>query len=59
MNLEDLTQLKKMLVDLRFIQATALVACDMSNDKGARAYIREITRLETILANEIKDRMLP
>lgn len=53
MTLEELSSIKKMLVDLRFIQASALVANGLSDTKESRTYMREITRLEKVLHDEI------
>lgn len=54
MSVDDLAQIKRMLVDLRFMQASALVASGLSDTKESRAYMRNITRLEEVLHNEIK-----
>ena len=38
--------LKKLLLDLRFLQAAALVAAGVSEDKKCLAYMREIRAAE-------------
>lgn len=53
MTLEELSSIKKMLVDLRFIQASALVSSGLSETKESRAYMRNINRLEKVLNDEI------
>jgi hypothetical protein len=53
MTLEELSSIKKMLVDLRFIQASALVSSGLSETKESRAYMRNINRLEKVLSDEI------
>jgi hypothetical protein len=53
MTLEELSSIKKMLVDLRFIQASALVSSGLSDTKASRAYMQSITRLEKVLHAEI------
>ena len=47
-----------MLVDLRFIQASALVASGLSDTKESRAYMREINRLEKVLHDEIHKELI-
>ena len=44
MTLEELSSIKKMLVDLRFMQASALVASGLSETKESRAYMRAINQ---------------
>ena len=58
MTLEELSNIKKMLVDLRFIQASALVASGLSDTKESRTYMREITRLEKVLHDEIHKELI-
>ena len=59
MTVDDLTSIKKMLSDLRWIQAAALVASGLSDNKDSRAYMRQITRMEELLTEEIKKQLLP
>ena len=58
MTLEELSSIKKMLVDLRFMQASALVASGLSDTKESRAYMRDITRLEKVLHDEIHKELI-
>ncbi len=58
MTLEEMSSIKKMLVDLRFIQASALVASGLSDTKECRAYMREINRLEKVLHDEIHKELI-
>lgn len=58
MTLEELSSIKRMLVDLRFIQASALVASGLSDTKESRTYMREITRLEKVLHDEIHKELI-
>jgi hypothetical protein len=54
MSIDDLSIIKKMLSDLRWMQASALVASGLSDSKDSRAYMRQITRMEELLTQEIK-----
>lgn len=54
MSIDDLSIIKKMLSDLRWMQAAALVASGLSESKDSRAYMRQITRMEELLTTEIK-----
>lgn len=58
MTLEEMSSIKKMLVDLRFIQASALVASGLSDTKESRAYMREIVRLEKVLQDQIHKELI-
>lgn len=58
MTLEELSSIKRMLVDLRYIQASALVASGMSETKESRAYMRDINRLEKVLHEEIHKELI-
>lgn len=53
MSREDLIQIKRLLMDLRFIQAAALVGAQLSDDKNAIAYMRTITRMEKAVETEL------
>jgi len=53
---EDLLQIKSALGDLRFIQAAAMVASKMNEDKDAVAYMRNLHRLTNVIDKEIKGR---
>lgn len=58
MTLEELSSIKKMLADLRYIQASALVASGLDHTKESRAYMRDITRLEKVLHDEIHKELI-
>ena len=58
MTLEELSSIKRMLVDLRFIQAAALVASGLSDTKESRAYMRNINRLEKVLHEAIHKELI-
>jgi len=58
MTLEELSSIKRMLVDLRFIQASALVASGLNETKESRTYMREINRLEKVLHEEIHKELI-
>lgn len=46
--------MKKLLMDLRFMQANALVASGMNEDKKALEYMKRISRMEKLLEYELK-----
>lgn len=50
---QDLKDLLSAVKDLRFIQASALVAAGLSEDKRATAYMRRLARLDKALTEEI------
>ena len=50
----DLREMKKLLCDLRFIQAAALVASEMNEDKKPIEYMKRISRLEKLIELELK-----
>ncbi len=54
MTIDDLSTIKKMLSDLRWIQAASLVASGLNEGKQSQAYMRQITRMEQLLTDEIK-----
>jgi hypothetical protein len=58
MTLEEMSSIKRMLVDLRFIQASALVASGLSDTKESRTYMRDINRLEKVLNDEIHKELI-
>jgi hypothetical protein len=45
-----------MLMDLRFLQAAALVGAGVHEDKKSIDYMKSISRMETLLEFELKDR---
>lgn len=49
----DLQQLKSIVGDMRFIQAAALVASKLNENKDASAYMRNLARLDRLLGDEI------
>jgi hypothetical protein len=53
----DLRKLKTMLMDLRFIQAAALVAAGVNEGKQAIEYMKEISRMDKLIEFELKDRL--
>lgn len=58
MTLEELSLIKKMLGDLRWMQAAALAVNDLASSKAARAYIQDISRLEKVVADEIHKELI-
>ncbi len=50
---QDLKDLLSAVKDLRFIQASALVAAGLSEDKRATAYMRRLASLDKALTEEI------
>ena len=53
---DDLTQIKRLLGDLRFVMAAASVGMKTNDSKQPIEYMRNINRLEDLLANMIKDK---
>ena len=51
---EDLQQIKSVIGDMRFIQAAALVASGMNENKDAQAYMRNLARLDKAVDAAIK-----
>jgi len=45
--------LHKVIGDIRFMQAASLVAVGMQESKQAQAYMRELGRLDKLLAQEL------
>jgi hypothetical protein len=54
MTSKDLASIKKLLGDLRFMQAASLVSVGVGDNKQCLAYIKEINRLEKVIENEIE-----
>jgi hypothetical protein len=50
---QDLQEIKKVIGDMRFMQAAALVASGTSEDKSAIAYMKNLARLERAVDAEI------
>jgi division protein CdvB (Snf7/Vps24/ESCRT-III family) len=55
MNMTQLQALKKVVGDMRFIQATALVSSAMSESKDAQKYMRELAQLEKVIDVEMQE----
>jgi hypothetical protein len=53
----DLRRLKTMLMDLRFIQAAALVASGVNETKQATDYMKEISRMDKLIEFELKEKL--
>ena len=49
---EELMQIKTVIVDMRFMQAAALVSSKLESKKS-RAYMNNLARLEKVLGNEL------
>lgn len=56
MNLAQLQALRKVVGDMRFIQASALVASGTSEGKDARRYMNELAALEEVINEEMSIR---
>jgi hypothetical protein len=54
MTQKDLVSIKKLLGDLRFMQAASLVSVNMGDNKQCMAYMREINRLEDVIKAELE-----
>lgn len=54
MTQKDLVSIKKLLGDLRFMQAASLVSVNMGDNKQCMAYMREINRLEDVIKTELE-----
>lgn len=55
MKLEDLQALKKVVGDMRFIQAASVVASGLNSLKQSQQYMKELHRLDKILEKEISN----
>ena len=53
---KDLTDINKFLMDLHFIQANALVAAKLQDDKQAIAYMRRIAVLREKVKKQLKEK---
>ena len=53
MTKEDLQAVRKVVGDMRFIQASAIVANGMNETKQCIAYMRELSRLDRLLEQEL------
>lgn len=50
---QDIKDLLSAVKDLRFIQASALVASGLNGDKRATAYMSRLARLDKMLTDEL------
>lgn len=57
LTVSDLRRLKTMLMDLRFIQAAALVASGVNENKQAVDYMKEISRMDKLIELELKEKL--
>lgn len=55
MTAEQLREIKKVIGDMRFMQATALVSSGMQESKQARAYMSHLAKLDRLVENEITE----
>lgn len=53
---KDLTDINKFLMDLHFIQANALVAAQLQDDKHAIAYMKRIAVLREKVKKQLKEK---
>lgn len=53
MTREDIMALKKAILDLRFLQAAAVVALGSSDSKPSTAYMANLSRLDKALDQEL------
>ena len=53
MSKEDLQAIRKVVGDMRFIQASAVVASGLNEHKQTSTYMRELKRLYDLLEQEI------
>lgn len=53
MTKEDLQAVRKVIGDMRFMQASAIVASGLNDTKQAAAYMRELHRLDKLLEQEV------
>lgn len=56
MSEKDLMDINKFLMDLHFIQANALVAAQLQDDKHAIAYMRRIAVLREKVKKQLKEK---
>ena len=50
---EDLQSVRKVIGDMRFMQAASIVASGLNDSKQASAYMKELARLNKLLEQEI------
>ena len=51
---EQLREIRHVIGDMRFMQATALVAAGMNDNKQATAYMSKLAKLDKLLGEEIE-----
>ena len=51
---EQLQELKHVVGDMRFMQASALVASGLNENKQAQAYMSKLAKLDKLLGEEIE-----
>jgi protein-disulfide isomerase-like protein with CxxC motif len=57
MTVDDLRDAKKFLMDLHFIQANAIVATQLQDNKKAIDYMKRIAQVRDAIELEIKERV--
>ena len=55
MNDENLRDIERFLMDLHFIQATAIVAVQLQDNKKAIDYMRRIAHVREIIKTKLKE----
>lgn len=55
MTAEQLKEVRAVIGDMRFMQAAALVASGMNENKQAQAYMSKLAKLDKMLGNEITE----
>lgn len=50
---DQLQQIRKVIGDMRFMQASALVASGQNENKAAQAYMQHLAKLDKLLGEEI------
>lgn len=50
---DQLQELRKVIGDMRFMQAAALVASGQQENKSAQAYMQKLAKLDKLLGEEI------
>jgi hypothetical protein len=53
---KDLADINKFLMDLHFIQANALVAAQLQDDKKAIAYMKRVAVLREKIKKQLKEK---
>lgn len=58
MTLEQLREVKDVVGDMRFIQAAALVASGLQENKQAAAYMQKLGKLDRLISQEIDKELM-